>query len=158
MGDKETTPPLEENLKKSLDGTLDEKDPPVGRARLLSEGMKPYHRIELKEDEITGDQGCLACGNCIDSCPVLRREPERFEDTAQRTSFALESTVGEDCEQCYSCILACPQVETNIKDYVVDEKIVETIPQSETWSALDYYLTPFFALVVGLVCGMFLVR
>ena len=70
------------------------KNHPLGRARLLSEGMKPYHRLELKEDEITGDQGCLACGNCIDSCPVLRREPERFEDTAQRTSFALESTVG----------------------------------------------------------------
>jgi len=158
MADKQERPPLDETVRKSLDGVLDEKEPPVARARMLSDGMQPYHRLELKCDDVTGDQGCLACGNCIDSCPVLRREPHRFDETAQRTSFALEATVGEDCEQCYSCILACPQVETALKDYVVDERIVETIPESPTWSLFDHYLTPFFALVVGFVAGMFLVR
>ncbi len=158
MADKEQMPPLSGNIKLSLDGILDIKEPPVARARLLSEGMKPYHRLELKEDDVTGDQACIACGNCIDSCPVLRREPERYEDSEQRTSFALEAIVGEDCEQCNSCLLACPQVETAIKDYVVDEKIEETIPASETWMSIDHYLTPFFALIVGLVVGIFLVR
>ena len=158
MADKLEKPPIEENLKKSLDGALEEKEPPVARARMLSEGMKPYHRLEVKDEDIVGDQACLACGNCIDSCPILRRDPQRFDETAQRTSFALESTVADDCEQCYSCILSCPQVDTALKDYIVDEKIRESIPQSKTWTLLDHYLTPFFALIVGLVAGIFLVR
>ena len=158
MGDKDKGPLLDESRRKSLDAILDEKEPPVARARLLSEGMKPYHRLNLDSEDVVGDQGCLACGNCIDSCPILRKEPGRFDDTAQRTSFALESTVGEDCEQCYSCLLACPQVDTEIKDYVVDERIEESIPPSATWWWIDHYLTPVFALVVGLVAGIFLVR
>jgi ferredoxin len=139
-----------------LDIILDEKLPPVARCRLLSEGMKPYHRLALVEDEATGDKGCLGCGNCVDSCPVLRREPGRLEKTEQRTSMALEATVGEDCEQCYACILACPQVDTNIKDYVVATRVPEVIPPSKTMTFLDKYLMAVVAMAIGLLLGLFL--
>ena len=72
---------------------------------------------------------CIGCGNCIDSCPILRREPDRRDRTIQRTSMALEILVAEDCEQCYACALSCPQVDTAIKDYVVEDRVVEVIPQ-----------------------------
>lgn len=141
---------------KVLDLILDEKFPPVARCRLLSGGIKPYHRLALVDCEITGDRGCLGCGNCVDSCPILRREPGRLERTEQRTSMALESTVGEDCEQCYACILACPQVDTNVKDYVVDTRLPETIPPSKTMTFLDKYLMVLVALTLGLLLGLFL--
>ena len=142
--------------RKVLDLILDEKLPPVARCRLLSGGIKPYHRLALVDAEIMGDKGCLACGNCVDSCPILRREPERLEKTAQRTSMGLESTVDEDCEQCYACILACPQVETDIKDYVVDTRVPEVIPPSKTLTFLDKYLMVVAALALGLLLGLFL--
>ena len=140
-----------------LNTILDIKYPPVAQCRLLSKGMEPYHRLYLfSDDDITGDKGCLACGNCVDSCPVLRKEPARLIKTEQRTSFALESTVGEDCEQCYSCVLACPQVDTNIKDYIVDEKVVDVIPQVKRITALDNYFMVIAALLFGIVIGAFL--
>lgn len=139
---------------------LDKKEPPVARFRLLSKGMEPCHRLYLTDAEcdITGDKGCLACGNCIDSCPVLRKDPSRFEKTEQRTSFALEACVGEDCEQCYSCVLACPQVDTAYKDYIVDEVVPETIQPAPRISALDNYFMAIIALILGLVIGVFIAR
>jgi ferredoxin len=142
--------------KKILNTVLDTKFPPVAPCRLLSKGMEPYHRLYLQNEDVVGDKGCLACGNCVDSCPVLRREPKRMVKTEQRTSFALESTVGEDCEQCYSCVLACPQVDTNIKDYIVDEKVVDVIPQIKKIAALDNYFMVIAALLFGIVIGAFL--
>lgn len=142
--------------KKILNVILDTKEPPVARCRLLSKGIEPYHRLYLDNDNIEGDKACLACGNCVDSCPVLRKEPERLVKTEQRTSFALESTVGEDCEQCYSCTLACPQVDINIKDYIVDEKVIDVIPQSKKITALDNYFMVIAALIFGIVIGAFL--
>jgi ferredoxin len=142
--------------KKILNVILDTKEPPVARCRLLSKGIEPYHRLYLETDNIEGDKACLACGNCVDSCPVLRKEPERLLKTEQRTSFALESIVGEDCEQCYSCTLACPQVDINIKDYIVDEKVIDVIPQSKKITALDNYFMAIAALVFGIVIGAFL--
>ena len=142
--------------KRILNTILDIKRPPVALCRLLSKGMEPYHRLYLSSDDIVGDKGCLACGNCVDSCPVLRKESERLIKTEQRTSFALESTVGEDCEQCYSCVLACPQVDTNIKDYIVDEKVVDVIPQVKRITALDNYFMVIAALIFGIVIGAFL--
>lgn len=141
-------------IRQMIDKLLLIKEPPVARFRLLSRGMEPYHRLYLQQDDIQGDKACLACGNCVDSCPVLRREPERLDLTPQRTSFALETIVGEDCELCYSCILSCPQVDTEIKDYIVDEKIVETIPQSETIRRFDNYFMVVAALVFGIVIGV----
>jgi ferredoxin len=41
--------------------------------------------------------------------------------------MALESTVGEDCDQCDACILVCPQVDTTIKHYVVNHRMLEVM-------------------------------
>lgn len=142
--------------KRSVDRILEIKEPPVARCRLVSRGMETYHRLYLQCDDIDGDKACLACGNCVDSCPVLRREPLRLEATSQRTSFNLENTVAEDCEQCYSCVLACPQCDTELKDYIVDEKIVETIPQNATLKALDNYFMVIAAMAMGLIIGLFI--
>jgi len=139
---------------------LKTKEPPVARFRLLSRGMEPYHRLYIRdeESEITGDRGCLACGNCIDSCPVLRKDSSRFEKTEQRTSFALEACVGEDCEQCYSCVLACPQVDTAYTDYIVAEVIPETIEPAPKITSLDNYFMAVIALILGIVIGVFIAR
>jgi len=142
------------------DMILNTKEPPVARFRLLSKGMEPCHRLCIVDPacDITGDKGCVACGNCIDSCPVLRKDPARFEKTEQRTSFALESCVGEDCEQCYSCVLACPQVDTAYKDYIVDEVMPETIQPAPRITALDNYFMALIALIMGIVIGVFIAR
>jgi ferredoxin len=142
------------------DMVLQTKEPPVARFRLLSKGMEPYHRLFIADPacEVAGDKGCLACGNCVDSCPVLRKHPEKFDKTAQRTSFALESCVGEECEQCYSCVLACPQVDTAYKDYIVDEVIPETIEAAPKITGLDNYFMALVALVMGIVIGVFVAR
>ncbi|MBI5571591.1 MAG: hypothetical protein HY914_16740 [Desulfomonile tiedjei] len=150
-----------DNINKEVaDILLKTKEPPVARFRLLSKGMEPYHRLYIRDAEfdVVGDKACLACGNCIDSCPVLRRDPKRFEQTEQRTSFALESCVGEDCEQCYSCVLACPQVDTAYKDYIVDEVIPETIQPAPRITSLDNYFMALIALIIGMVIGVFLAR
>jgi ferredoxin len=155
----ELAPPLSAAKRCTIDQLLEIKEPPVARFRLLSRGMEPYHRLNLPaEPDITGDKACLACGNCVDSCPVLRREPQRLAVTDRRTSFALETTVATDCELCFSCLLACPQVDTEIKDYVVDEKIPETIPQSKTLRRLDNYFMVIAALLFGIILGVFIAR
>jgi len=150
----------EENLSPQtaqvLNTILDIKEPPVARCRLLSKGLEPYHRLYLPDSTlIDGDRACIACGNCIDSCPILRREPDRRARTVQRTSFALEVLVAEDCEQCYACVLACPQVDTAIKDYVVDDRVVEVIPQVKKMKFLDNYFMLFIALLIGIIIGVF---
>jgi len=139
-----------------LSSILDIKEPPVARCRLLSSGIEPYHRLYLPTGfGIEGDRACIACGNCVDSCPVLRREPARRTRTVQRTSFALEALVAEDCEQCYACVLSCPQVDTAIKDFVVEDRVVEVIPQSKKTKVLDNYFMLFLALILGIVIGIF---
>ncbi|MBC8181872.1 4Fe-4S dicluster domain-containing protein [candidate division KSB1 bacterium] len=104
---------------------------------------------------IDGDRACIGCGNCVDSCPVLRREPDRRARTVQRTSFALEAIVAEDCEQCYACVMACPQVDTGIKDYIVEDRVVEVIPQSKKARALDNYFMMLVAVILGIIIGVF---
>ena len=113
-----------------LNEILNTKSPPVGRCRLLSSGFSPTHALNITED-ISGHKECLACGNCVDICPFLYREPSRREKTEQRTSMALESTVGEDCDQCGACILVCPQVDTTIKNYVVNRRMAEVMSRLE---------------------------
>jgi len=119
---------------KEVEGILNEilntHSPPVGRCRLLSSGFSPSHALNIAED-ISGHKECLSCGNCIDICPFLFREPSRREKTEQRTSMALESIVGEDCDQCGACILVCPQVDTTIKSYVVNRRMVEVMSRLE---------------------------
>jgi ferredoxin len=70
--------------------------------------------------------------------------------------MALESVVGEDCEQCYACILACPQTETNVKDFVVDTRVPEVIAPSKTMTFLDKYLMAVVAIAIGVLLGLFL--
>ena len=137
-------------IRKVLDRIFDTKEPPVARTRLLSTGLELYNRLYSEGRDVGNDKGCIACGNCVDSCPVLRREPERLERTAQRTSMALESIVAEDCEQCYSCALACPQTDLDIKQFIIDQRVDETLPKSKTLNQLDRY----FAAVVGLLFGV----
>jgi len=148
---------LTSQTKDVLNTVLDIKEPPVARCRLLSRGIEPYHRLYLPENiAVEGDRACIACGNCIDSCPILRKEPDRRERTVQRTSFALEVLVAEDCEQCYACVMACPQVDTAIKDYIVEERVVEVIPQSKKMKLLDNYFMVIVALIIGVVLGIFI--
>jgi ferredoxin len=109
-----------------LHNILSLASPPVARCRLLSSGFSPAHALEVTED-LSGVKACLGCGNCIDICPVLAREPGRRDKTAQRTSMALENVVAEDCDRCYACVLSCPQVDTTIKHYVVNRRMVEVM-------------------------------
>jgi ferredoxin len=113
-----------------LNDVLSAKSPPVGRCRLLSSGFSPTHALDITED-ISGHKECLGCGNCIDICPVLMREPSRRDKTEQRTSMALESTVGADCDLCYACVMVCPQVDTTLKTYIVNHRLVEAMSRLE---------------------------
>ena len=119
---------------KEIEGILNKilniHSPPVGRCRLPSSGFSPAHALNIAED-ISGHKECLGCGNCVDICPILFREPSRREKTEQRTSMALESTVGEDCDLCFACIMVCPQVDTTIKNYVVNRRMVEVMSRLE---------------------------
>ena len=113
-----------------LDIVLNSSSPPVARCRLLSSGFAPHHTLNVKED-IAGSVACLGCGNCIDICPVLSREPTRMKQTAQRSSMALETLVGEDCDRCFNCVLSCPQVDTTIKHYIVNHRMIEVMSRLE---------------------------
>ena len=113
-----------------LNEILNTKSPPVARCRLLSSGFNPGHALNITED-ISEHKECLGCGNCIDICPFLFREPSRREKTEQRTSMALESIVGDDCDQCDACILVCPQVDTTIKNYVINRRMIEVMSRLE---------------------------
>ena len=114
-----------------LNEVLNTRCPPVGRCRLLSSGFGTAHSLNIAEN-ITGHKECLGCGNCVDICPFLSREPGRRDKTEQRTSMALESIVGEDCDLCDACVLVCPQVDTTIKSYVVNHRMVEVMAGIES--------------------------
>jgi len=119
--------PVQTEIKKVeyvLDIVLNASRPPVGRCRLLSSGFGHSHTFQ-DVPELAGFKGCIGCGNCIDVCPVLAREPDRRIRTEQRTSFALETLVAEDCDRCGNCVIACPQVDTTIKHYVVNAHLAE---------------------------------
>lgn len=97
---------------------LDENNCPVARMRLFSAGIQTNNRL-LTYEPVTGDKGCLACGNCVDTCPVVH-EKKRFVFTQnQRTSMALESIVGMECRRCYACVHHCPQVNKATKEFVL---------------------------------------
>jgi len=109
-----------------LDIILNTSFPPVARCRLLSSGFAPHHTLKVSED-ISGSVACIGCGNCIDICPALSRDPSRMQKTAQRSSMALESLVAEDCDRCFNCVLVCPQVDTTIKHYIVNRRMIEAM-------------------------------
>lgn len=113
-----------------LNKILNTASPPVARCRLLSSGFGESHALNIVED-IRGHKECLGCGNCIDICPFLFREPSRRQRTEQRTSMALENIVGPDCDQCDACVLVCPQVDTTIKNYIVNCRMIEVMSRLE---------------------------
>jgi len=98
--------------------------PPVARCRLLSSGFGPSHMLKISED-LTGTKACLGCGCCMEVCPVLARDPKRRLRSEARTSMALETLVGEDCDRCGNCALACPQVDPTIKHFLVQTHLAE---------------------------------
>ena len=107
-----------------LRAILSQPRPPVARCRLLSSGFGPGHMLKIAED-VTGTKACLGCGCCMDVCPALARDPKRRLRTEARTSLALETLVGEDCDRCGNCALACPQVDTTIKHFLVQTHLAE---------------------------------
>lgn len=113
-----------------LNHILNINSPPVARCRLLSSGFGSSHALNIDEN-IVGHKECIGCGNCIDICPILAREPSRRNKTMQRTSMALENLVAEDCDQCDSCVLVCPQVDTTIKNYIVNRRMIEVMSRLE---------------------------
>lgn len=110
--------------------------PPVARCRLLSSGFGPAHMLNT-QDDLTGSKACLGCGCCIDACPVLARDPKRRQRTEARTSLALETLVGEDCDRCGNCALACPQVDPTIKHYLVQTHLAEGMAELLSRAASD---------------------
>ena len=109
---------------------LDENRSPVARMRLISGGVNPNNRV-FADRHVTGDRGCLACGNCVDACPVVRDKQRFVFLQNQRTSMALENIVADECRRCYDCVRNCPQVGKSVKEYVLGfrraEKIVHTL-------------------------------
>ena len=110
--------------------------PPVARCRLLSSGFGVGHMLKVDED-ISGSKACLGCGCCMDACPLLARNPARRAKLESRTSLALETLVGEDCDRCGNCALACPQVDTTIKHYLVQTHLAEGMAQLLARAASD---------------------
>ena len=115
---------------------LSQPRPPVARCRLLSSGFGPSYMLKTRDD-LTGQRACLGCGCCMDACPVLARDPKRRLRSESRTSLALETLVGEDCDRCGNCALACPQVDPTIKHFLVQTHLAEGMAELLAKAASD---------------------
>ena len=115
---------------KIIDLLLDENCSPVARMRLFSEGVNLNTRM-MSNELIIRDKACLACGNCVDACPVVKEKHKFIFLQNQRTSMSLEHLVGVECRRCYGCIKSCPQVGMDIKEYAAGyrrgEKIIHLL-------------------------------
>src|SRR5574340_200894 len=122
---------------------LDEAWSPVARFRLLSGGINGNTRLK-EYGQVNGDRACLACGNCVDACPVVRQNVGLVFIQNQRTSMALENCVQEECRRCYRCVNSCPQVAKGLKEYAAGFRRVEKI----------VHLLAAFAIVLLAVTGV----
>lgn len=105
---------------------LDEAWSPVARFRLLSTGVNENARL-YNALQVNGDRACLACGNCVDRCPVVKQNVGLVFIQNQRTSMSLENFVQEECRRCYRCVQSCPQVNKELKEYAAGFRRVEKI-------------------------------
>ncbi len=122
---------------RALARMLDENHPPVARFRLISTGISPNHCLSEAGD-ITGQTACMACGNCLDACPVVLQKAGAVTLQTQRTSLYLETLVDNSCIRCYSCIRACPQVDRPLKDFAARHRMVEKVLH---WWVVAVYIT-----------------
>ena len=129
--------PLPQN-REMITNILDTRWSPVAKFRLLSGGVSPNHLLE-GADNIAGQKACLACGNCVDACPVVLREEDKIDLQVHRTSLHLETIVDESCLRCYSCIKACPQVDRPLKLLAAKHRMTEKMVH--WWMAAAYFLT-----------------
>lgn len=117
---------------------LDTAWSPVAKLRLLSTGISPNHLLNTTND-IVGQKECLACGNCIDACPVVLREEDSVNLQTDRNSLHLETIVEDSCLRCYSCIKVCPQVDRPLKLLAAKHRFTEKFVH--WWMAIAYLLT-----------------
>lgn len=117
---------------------LDTPETPVAKMRLLSSGISPNNLLE-SENNLEGQKVCIACGNCVDACPVILREMDCIDFQPNRNSLYLETSVGESCLRCYQCIQACPQVDRGIKLTAARHRATERI--LHWWLAIAYVIT-----------------
>jgi cytochrome b subunit of formate dehydrogenase len=113
-----------------LNYLLDECITPVARMRLYSKGVGFNNRL-MSWEESSGDRACLACGCCVDACPVVKERRRYVFLQNHRSSMALENIVGDECRRCYGCVAACPQVSKPVKDHAAahrrPEKVVHAL-------------------------------
>lgn len=138
---------------------LDRAHPPVGKLRVMSGGLSPANTFKAHE-HVAGSAACIACGNCVDACPVLMDRGARL--WVMRTSMSLETLVGTDCRRCNRCVMACPQVDSVLKEATRAHRRVERVAHyliaisfvilSLTGLAI-YYIVPTQSTVVHDVLG-----
>ncbi|MDL2226064.1 cytochrome b/b6 domain-containing protein [Deltaproteobacteria bacterium OttesenSCG-928-M10] len=116
---------------------LDTASSPVAKMRLYSGGVAPNNLLDNGE-LVAGQKSCLACGNCIDACPVVLREADKIDFQADRNSLHLEEVVGDSCIRCYNCVKACPQVDRPIKMMAVRNRLPEMV--FHWWMVVAYVM------------------
>lgn len=124
---------------------LDTPWSPVAKMRLLSGGVSPNNMLD-GGDEIAGKKECIACGNCVDACPVILRELDHVQSQTNRNSLYLETIVDDKCLRCYQCIQACPQVDRSVKLTAARHRITETI--AHWWLAVAYIITAISGILI----------
>lgn len=136
--------PLSNNGKIVKD-ILDTASSPVAKMRLYSTGVAPNNLLDNAE-AIAGQKACLACGNCIDACPVVLREVDKIDFQADRNSLHLEEVVGDSCIRCYNCVKSCPQVDRPIKMLAIKSRLPEIV--FHWWMAVAYVLTAGTGIII----------